>query len=529
VGRAKRHSLGFLVVEWIEEFLIHGPGDVLGEPIVLDDEFLTHTWKAYELVKDPRYPKGWRRKYRRDFLSRSKGRAKSEYAAMIACAELLGPVRFDGFDANKEPVGRPVRSPEVLCFATVEEQAGNTYDNVYEMLSRGKVIDEYPVDPGLSRSFTEEGGEIRPVASADRGRDGGKSTFVVFDETHLWFTPMLKRTHGVVLRNLGKRGLVADPWSLETSTMYAPGEESIAEETHAYARDLEERGVDEGLLFDHRGSDLEPGPLSGFSDSELLGKLEEQYGPAAEWTDMGRILREIRDPNTDDADNRRYWFNQIVAGAGTWMDLVEWNTAKDEKTIPDGAQVVLGFAGARSSDGAAVVACDIESGHLFTLGFWEKDLTVPDWEVPQAVLDATVDDAFERFNVWRLYANPAQGYWDSTIDDWAGDYGAKRCIRWPIAREQAWAHAIHGFRVAVRSGHGLTHDGDPRARRHTLAAVRRVSKRAKDDQGKPMYLIDRPATGQSIFQLQAAVLAYEARGDAVAAGVLKKRYRAAGF
>ena len=30
-------SLGFAVVDWIETFLVHGPGDSEGEPIHLDD------------------------------------------------------------------------------------------------------------------------------------------------------------------------------------------------------------------------------------------------------------------------------------------------------------------------------------------------------------------------------------------------------------------------------------------------------------------------------------------------------------
>jgi len=45
----------------------------------------------------------------RAVFSRPKGQAKSEFAGMIACAEALGPVRFDSWDANGDPVGRSVR------------------------------------------------------------------------------------------------------------------------------------------------------------------------------------------------------------------------------------------------------------------------------------------------------------------------------------------------------------------------------------------------------------------------------------
>src|SRR3954470_4878702 len=115
-------SLGGHVCAWIETFLCHGPGDIQGAPIVLDDEFRLFVWRAYELRGDGH------RQFRRAFLSRPKGRGKSELAAELADAELLGPVRFDHFaDAGErcpmtghvfragEPVGAPVTAPEVLC------------------------------------------------------------------------------------------------------------------------------------------------------------------------------------------------------------------------------------------------------------------------------------------------------------------------------------------------------------------------------------------------------------------------------
>jgi len=64
----------------------------MGEPIVLDDEFYEFVVRAYRLD-----PEIGRRRYRRAFLSRAKGRAKSELAGMLASAEALGPVRFDGW------------------------------------------------------------------------------------------------------------------------------------------------------------------------------------------------------------------------------------------------------------------------------------------------------------------------------------------------------------------------------------------------------------------------------------------------
>ena len=107
-------TLGPIICSWIETFLCHGPGDVQGKPIELDWEQQALIYGAYEV-----HPKGHaqagQRVYRRVVFSRPKGRAKSELAAMIACAEALGPVRFDGWDENGDPVGTHITAPYVRC------------------------------------------------------------------------------------------------------------------------------------------------------------------------------------------------------------------------------------------------------------------------------------------------------------------------------------------------------------------------------------------------------------------------------
>ena len=252
-------SLGYQVIDWIETYLIHGPGDVEGDPVRLDDEFAAFIVRAYE-VSD-----SGARRVRRAVLSRPKGRAKSELAAFLSIVEALGPSRFSHFAAagevsawgypydEGEPVGVPVKRPEILVFATEFNQAGNTYDGIKFILNASqKLRNDYPgIDAGITRVLLPNG-QITPESAADSSKDGGKSTFIVADETHLWVLPRLQRLHQVTLRNLLKRK-IASGWMLETSTMYAPGEGSVAESTHQYAQAIVEgRVADAGLLFDHR-------------------------------------------------------------------------------------------------------------------------------------------------------------------------------------------------------------------------------------------------------------------------------------
>lgn len=314
-------TLGFAAIDWIEHFLVHGPGDVQGQAIELDDEFAAFILKAYELNLHGE------RKVRRAFLSRAKGRSKSGLAAFIECFEALGPCRFDhfaeageisywGYEYDEgEPVGKPLTYVEILNVATEESQAGNTYDAVYFMLNEDtcspELLAEFgKIDVGLSRiNLPDKRGFIEPVTSADSSKDGGKSTFIVADETHLWRLPRLKRLHGVMTRNLLKRK-AASGWMLETSTMYGEGEESVAEGTHAYAKAVAAgRKKDRTLLFDHRQAS-EKWDLD--KRGERLKALREAYGPASEWMNLDAICDSWDDPQVSEADFRRYWLNQPV-------------------------------------------------------------------------------------------------------------------------------------------------------------------------------------------------------------------------
>jgi len=318
--QAKAPSLGWAAIDWIEHYLVHGPGDVQGQAIELDAEFAAFIVKAYEV--DPRTGA---RKVRRAFLSRAKGRSKSGLASFIECFEGLGPCRFDhwaepgevsdwGYEYEPgEPVGRPLTYVEALNVATEEDQAGNTYDAVYYMLNPDtcspELLEDYgSIDVGLTRiNLPDNRGFIEPVTSADKSKDGGKSTFIVADETHLWTLPRLKRLHGVMTRNLLKRKL-ASGWMLETSTMYADGEGSVAEGTHRFAKTANAK-VRSSLLFDHRQAAM-TWDLS--KRAARIKALREAYGPAAGWMDLPALADSWDDPQVSKADFRRYWLNQPV-------------------------------------------------------------------------------------------------------------------------------------------------------------------------------------------------------------------------
>lgn len=326
---------------------MHGPGDVQGQAVELDDERVRFLLHAY------RIDDAGRMVVRRAVLSRPKGWAKSEFSAMIACVEALGPVRFAGWDHDGKPLGRPVTGPIIKCVATEEGQAGEVYGAVEYMLKNGRVSEVEGLDVGLTRTFLPGGGKIQAISAKANSKDGGRETFVIFDETHLYSTPELRKLHETIRRNMGKRK-DSTPWSLETTTMYAPGEDSIAEHSHSYARKVADRKIlDKGFLFDHRQG---PKNVDYDDDDALREALLEAYGAAAEWMDFERLLAEARDPMTNRSDFMRYFVNvatrreeELFIRGEDWARL-----GQDGFEVAEDAAVCLGADGSRYFDTTVV-------------------------------------------------------------------------------------------------------------------------------------------------------------------------------
>jgi phage terminase large subunit-like protein len=468
------HSLGFALLDWIETHCVHGPGDVEGEPVTLDDEFAAFIVRCYEVNND-----GTRR-IRRSVISRPKGRAKSELAAFIAVAEAIGPVRFSHFAAAGEisvwgytyaagePVGVPVKRPEVLVFATELGQAGNTYDGIRYMLSPDTaapaLVDAYGrMDVGLTRINLPNGGSITPESAADSSKDGGKSTFVVFDETHLWILPRLKRLHQVVLRNLLKRK-VANGWALETTTMFAPGEGSVAEGSFSYYQSAQEGKVsDAGLLFDHKQAAAKYDPK--FKTHRLDG-LREVYGPAAEWMDVAAIADSFDDPQTSAAEWERYWFNRPVSIQGQWLSQAAWDECHNPRSVPDGAEVVLSLDGSFSGDSTALVVIEMgEFPHIDVAGHWERPAGVSDWRVDILEVEEAIRAACLRWQVREITADPH--LWARSLQILADD--GLPVTEFPQSPSRM-TPATKRFTDYVNT-RTLTHSGDPALTRHVSNAV----------------------------------------------------------
>src|SRR5206468_948529 len=132
-------SLGPAVWSWVYAHLRVPDGPFAGRSLALTAEQTEILYEWYRLDDAGGFV------HRRGCWQGAQGTGKSPLLAAIALAELAGPVRFDGWDANGEPIGTVPVAPWVQVAACSEAQAGNTYS-----AARLMALDsDLPLDVGL--------------------------------------------------------------------------------------------------------------------------------------------------------------------------------------------------------------------------------------------------------------------------------------------------------------------------------------------------------------------------------------------
>ena len=297
-------SLGWQLLDWFEQ--LPSPRDP-SLPLRFTDE------QALQLVEwftiDPQRE---RFAHRRGYSRRSKGWGKSPVEAAKVIAELSGPVRFDGWDANGEPVGRPWGGPGdpqpwVQVGAVSEDQTDNTWSVVYYLLTEndGAAADALGIDAGLTRCFLRNrpGAKLEPVTASAGSREGQPITYACLDETHLW-TP---RNGGVKLAATMRRNVAKmNGRSYETTNSFVRGSKSVAEDSFKAvqmgAAGVFADEVEAPTEIDGVGIGLES------TDEHLRQALKVAYGDSW-WADIDRLVSDIRDPDSDWDESCRFFFN----------------------------------------------------------------------------------------------------------------------------------------------------------------------------------------------------------------------------
>lgn len=510
-------SLGYAVVDWLQTYACHGPGDVIGEPLdfAADPEVEQFIVDCYELD-----PVTGRRKVQKAVYSAPKGRAKSETAGLIGVAEALAPVRFDGWDAKGQPVGRRVVSPLIRCLATEEKQSGNTFKNIAYVMGEWGPDSHPDIYGGISgfRDFERAtavslpgGGECVSSSAGAASKDGGKESFLVPDELHLYVLPELRSMYATSMRNLGKRR-AADPWALCTTTACRLGELSVWEVLEKQWRRGE---IGPEWLIHHREA---KGRIDILDRERTLRQLREVYGcamdPSTGWMVPERVYADMVDPTIcpDEQTGARYYLNRSMAGSDAWIgkDVVERQVCRDVVVGLD-EPISIGFDGSLNDDSTVLRGCRMSDGFRFTLGVWEKPVGAAGvgWQVPRAQVLATFRRALSERVVSRAYCDPHE--WRTDIAAVAAEFGDEKVVEFPTTRDTPMGAALDRLHADI-TNRVTFQDGDKAILDHYGNAY--VRWKAKLRLVRKEY----PNSPRKIDGVVGDALAYEARADAIAAG-----------
>ena len=440
--------------------MVFGPGSLSGQPARLDDEKRGLIYRLYEVFPQGHHLAG-RRRFQRAGIELRKGVAKTEFAAWVCGAELHpeAPVRCDGFDANGNPVGRPVRSPVIPMMAVTEEQVEElAYGVLRYILENGPDDDLFMIGKDriirLAPNGTEDGFAVA-VSNSPGSRDGARTSFQHFDEPHRLFLPRHRDAHETMLQNMPKRPL-EDPWTLYTSTAGQPGQNSVEEDVLAEAQSIAKGEVDEpSMFFFRRWAGDEHSDLSTV---ELrIAAVADATGPIGEWGpgQFERIAKDWDRKGIDKAYWERVYLNRWRMSGSQAFDMIKVEALmrddddRDYEPIPDGAFVTAGFDGARFRDATAITITEIATGRQMLLGCWERPENLEEWEVPEDEVSDLVADMMSRYQVWRMYCDPP--HWTETVASWAARW-PDQVIEWHTQIKSRMVPALRTYVEALDSG-----------------------------------------------------------------------------
>ncbi|GIG63633.1 terminase [Longispora fulva] len=514
-----RWSLGWDMLAWSARYLLQPDGPDAGRPWRFTPEQARFLVWFYAIDERGKFTN------RYAVYRRLKGAGKDPLASAVSSLEFVGPCRFGGWRADGTPIVVPHPAPWVQIAAVSRDQTRNTMTLFGPMLSR-KAIEEFGIDLGKEIIHSRRGGRIEAVTSSPRALEGGRATLVIKNENHHWIgSNSGHEMSEVIARNAAKSRDGASR-ALAITNAHEPGEDSDAERDYdAWLSIQAGRSIADGLLYDS----IEAPPDTDLADpASLRAGLIAARGDSI-WLDVDRLVAEIQDPRTPPSMSRRFYLNQVVSAPDGWLTAPEWDACADPgRVVEDGETVVMFFDGSKSNDASGLVGCCVSDGHTFVIDAWEKPAgpAGEGWEVNRDAVNLAVRKAFGRWDVVAFYCDVRE--FEQHVDLWRDEYGDRLLIQATTgqrAHATAWdmRTRVREFTAAAErtlvdlADRALSHDGDPRLRRHALNARRRPN-RYGVGLGKESRNSDR-----KVDLIVCAVGARQARRDLIASGALLKR------
>lgn len=496
-----QYTLGWAAMEWACKYLQQPDRNIAGSPWQFTDEQIFFLLWWYAIDEQGSFLKTY------GVLRRMKGWGKDPLAAVMSAIEFVGPCRFGGWK-HGEPIVVPQQSAWVQIAAVSKEQTRNTM-TLFPSLFSKKAIDEYQIDLGKEIIYAHKGrDQIQAVTSSPSTMEGARSTFVLLNETQHWLEPNDGHAMAQVIR---RNSAKVSGRALAITNAHRIGENSVAEQDwEKYEKD----GDDGEILYDSLEA---PEETDIQDDDSLRAGLLAARGDSV-WVPVDRLMVDARDERDTEVTRRRYYLNQIRQESSTWITAAEWKSTERDEAVPEGKLITLGFDGARFNDTTALVGTVISTGYQWVIASWARPEGVREWEVSEESVQAAVEAAFERYDVYRMYADPY--WWEETIARWAGRWGDDVVIFFHTNRLMArLTRVLKAYETAVRTKE-LGHAEDKMFAWHIANAVKRDTN-LRDEDGELLYTIGKENKGSArkIDIAMAAVLSWGAYLDALADGV----------
>jgi len=407
-----------------------------------------------------------------------------------------------------------VEDAECLVAAASRDQAGILFEQAAGFVDRSPALLRHmKVQRGYRMIRAREGnGRIRVLAADVDTADGVIPTLAFVDELHRHKSLNL---YGVFRDGLGPRS-----GQMLTISTAGDSEASALGTMRAAAHGLE------GVVREGRHT-VARSPNGGFALHEWALDREDdrsnmsvvKLANPASWQTEEALRRRYESPSMLAAHWARFACGIWQATEDWWLRAEQWALAARLGALLPGERVGLGFDGSRVGDSTGLCACRIEDGLIVPLALWEapeghhRDGS---WEVPAGEVDVAVAQAMSTYRVVRGYFDPP--LWQSEIERWGMEFGQPAVIPFHTARAPMVA-AVERFRTDIVAGEA-GHTGDPNLTRHVMNA------RMKETRGGYFLTKDTPMSPNKIDLAVAAVLAYEARCDALASDARPGRFYA---
>lgn len=378
---------------------------------------------------------------------------------------------------------------EVYSLAGDREQARITFDTARRMIELSPELSARSRVFRNAIEFSDIGSVWRVVSSDAPLKEGLSPTFVLVDEVHvidqgLW---------DVMSLAMGSR---REPLMVGITTAGvkydSTGGDSLCYRLFEYGKKIASGELDDpSFFFRWWGASDE----ADFRDPKVWKEANPGFDDIVAAEDFSSSAL-----STPENEFRTKRLNQWVSSHSAWLPQGAWDACGKARTVPDGAEVVLGFDGSYSGDSTALVAATCEDvPHLFVVEAWErKDSDDPNWRVDIAAVEQAIREACARWNVREVACDPYR--WERSMQ--ALEDEGWPIVEWPTGSPARMVPACAKFYDSVMEQR-LTHDGDARLARHIDNCV------LKTDGKGPRIVKEHKMSPRKIDLAVCAVLAHD--------------------